>query len=732
MNRTCYLLLAGLLLLSGLLTAQTTPPTAPDRLDFAGISVRLDPDARQLVQQDINALLTNQRYWQAKLDRALLYFPLMDAILISEEVPVDFKYLAVQESSLSPDAVSASSAVGYWQFKVQTALNQGLRVDELIDERKNISASTHGAARYLKRSNAQFNNWVSSLYSYYLGATGISKLVPPDWSYARQITLNQTTDRYILRFFAHKIALENALASYRPVAPATLLEYADGSSKTLAQVAAELDTDEADLRAHNRWLLTDAPIPGEKPYAVAVPVAAGRMAELRARMTRAGSGVTATSRAPDPTPVDVGFPVLRKVTLGVSSKNDPILYEINGLPGIQAQTGDDVLGLARKSRVSMASFLRFNDMDELDRLVPMEVYYLAKKRKKALVPFHTVQDNETAWGIGQRYGIRLKKLMRYNRLDRVQKLTVGRVMWLRDRRPADKPVEIINAPAAPVNESMPSTRPVVRIGSVPRNPAERVLYQPKLAGTPTTEPARPTTNYPAPTEVRRPDTAPMSEPTPTYDRPVGRPVPLPADGSDRVVIVRPDDSSNRPATTNPMMPTTSQPAPGRAVEPAYSEPVVMSRPSASASAGRPMPVPPSVVKAPSPAPPRAAAIGGRAMKHTVQPGQTYYSVSKLYGVTVESLMEANNLTENDKLSIGQTLLVRNVPAGFPLGQEVLPTPAPTRTTPAGLTVYHVVEKGETMFRISKLYNVSIGQIQEWNQLSDATVKLGQRLRIVKQ
>ena len=151
-----------LTLVSLLVGAQSVSvPVVPEQVTFADILVRLDPDARRIVQQDVNALLASNQYWTAKLDRVAIYFPMIEAIMIDEDVPTDFKYLAVQESSLIPDAVSSSTAVGYWQFKRETATDYGLRVDDEIDERKSITASTRGAAKYLKKNNTQFNNWVA-------------------------------------------------------------------------------------------------------------------------------------------------------------------------------------------------------------------------------------------------------------------------------------------------------------------------------------------------------------------------------------------------------------------------------------------------------------------------------------------------------------------------------------------------------------------------------------------
>ena len=49
--------------------------------------------------------------------------------------------------------------------------------------------------------------------------------------------------------------------------------------------------------------------------------------------------------------------------------------------------------------------------------------------------------------------------------------------------------------------------------------------------------------------------------------------------------------------------------------------------------------------------------------------------------------------------------------------------------PKSTTGTHTVVKGDTMYNISKRYNISIAQIVEWNNLSDQSVKLGQVLKI---
>ncbi|SOD78464.1 LysM peptidoglycan-binding domain-containing protein [Spirosoma fluviale] len=796
MNRLTPSLTFFFALISLIASAQSlSVPVVPEQVTFADISVRLDPDARRIVQQDVNALFANRQYWAAKLDRVVLYFPVIESILIDEDVPTDFKYLAVQESSLTPDAVSSSTAVGYWQFKRETATDNGMRVDEEIDERKSITSSTHGAAKYLKKSNTQFNNWIASLYSYYLGAGGISKLIPPEWAYAREVALDGRTDRYILRFFAHKVAIENALKSHQTSNRFALIEYPNGGGKSMKAIAEELGVDEFELRKYNRWVLGEG-VPTDKEYIVAIPVASDQINDIRQKIVSVGS-----KRTPAFVQNDVGFPVLRRVTTGLSSKNDPILYEINGLPGIQAQPGDNAGTLARKAKISLSSFLRYNDMGDLDQIIVNDVYYLAKKRKKALVPFHTVRDDETTRSISQRYGIRLKKLMRYNRLDRVQKLAVGRVMWLRERRPANKPIEVINSPTPPVYDRTPTpsirqdvassggaARPVTGSDGVPRNASERKLYQPKLVDggiTPndgTSEPATPQRSEP-----QRPSIQPSGNPSQTMSS--GRPVvttPPPrsesSDGSQRVVIVRTPDGpeptktipvattperekpANTPVVTTPKPTQTyagkpsSKPAPVADVDMGRPETGKYEGPREQQADGS-LTIPgavPTTKAPPRPAPPvvaktetrptasdrtdidpkeattstRSGAGNRSAGTHTVEAGQTYYSISKLYGLTVDELLSLNNLTADNKLEVGQKLALKLTPGGRLVQPSATDKASSAAESASGVT-YHTVAKGETMFRISQIYGVTVEQIQSWNKLTDVGVKVGQKIKIVK-
>ncbi|MDZ7934364.1 MAG: transglycosylase SLT domain-containing protein [Emticicia sp.] len=120
-------LLLLLISIQGVFAQQAILPEVPKKLEFAGVTVKLDADAQKLVQKEVNSLLTPEnKYLIDKLERIQWYFPIIESILEEEEVPEDFKYVAIAESSLLPDAISTSNAVGFWQMKPTTAQEVGL------------------------------------------------------------------------------------------------------------------------------------------------------------------------------------------------------------------------------------------------------------------------------------------------------------------------------------------------------------------------------------------------------------------------------------------------------------------------------------------------------------------------------------------------------------------------------------------------------------------------------
>ena len=101
-------------------------PRVPERIRIDNMVLNISDDVIPIIQNEVDALHINDKYFQIFVDRVNIYFPIIERILREEEMPDDLKYLALQESALIPDAVSSSNAVGFWQFKKETAEDYGL------------------------------------------------------------------------------------------------------------------------------------------------------------------------------------------------------------------------------------------------------------------------------------------------------------------------------------------------------------------------------------------------------------------------------------------------------------------------------------------------------------------------------------------------------------------------------------------------------------------------------
>ncbi|HEX9827530.1 MAG TPA: lytic transglycosylase domain-containing protein [Flavobacteriaceae bacterium] len=177
----------------------------PDHLDFAGETVPLnDPDVYERMDRE---LLVNT-YWQSNgllmFKRAEKCFPIIEPILKKNGVPDDFKYLAVIESGLS-NVVSPAGARGVWQIMPATAKENGLEVNDNVDERYHLEKATEVACKYLLKSKKDLGSWTLAAAAYNGGNAGISKrLEEQQVTNYYDLLLGEETGRYLFRIIALK------------------------------------------------------------------------------------------------------------------------------------------------------------------------------------------------------------------------------------------------------------------------------------------------------------------------------------------------------------------------------------------------------------------------------------------------------------------------------------------------------------------------------------------------
>jgi len=109
------------------------------------------------------------------------------------------------------------------------------------------------------------------------------------------------------------------------------------------------------------------------------------------------------------------------------------------------------------------------------------------------------------------------------------------------------------------------------------------------------------------------------------------------------------------------------------------------------------------------------------IKHTVKPKETLFSISRTYEVAVADIKKWNGLASNE-LSIGQVLTINK---GNGTGQ------IQSTQTALSSNKTHVVLQSETLFSISRKYQIEVADIKKWNELGSNEISIGQELIVGK-
>lgn len=253
----------------------------PDSLFFAGEKVPLD---RWFVKESLDRELLVNTYWHSNtflmIKRANRYFPMIERILAQEEVPDDFKYLALIESGLDPTAKSPAKASGLWQFMKATAKYYDLEINEEVDERYNFYKATHAACKHFKDLKRKLGTWTMVATAYNLGEPKLKKQMNRQLSdNYYDMLLNPETSRYVYRILAaktilskpHKYGFRFSSEDLYPYIP-TYQVTVDSAVESWAEFAKKYDINYYVLKIFNRWLREDKLTnKNKKTYIIRIP-----------------------------------------------------------------------------------------------------------------------------------------------------------------------------------------------------------------------------------------------------------------------------------------------------------------------------------------------------------------------------------------------------------------------------------------------------------------------------
>ncbi|MFK7954436.1 MAG: LysM peptidoglycan-binding domain-containing protein [Ekhidna sp.] len=573
----------------------------PKELMIGNVKLHINESARKQIQKDVDRLTRSSTYYNILVDRMNLYFPFIEREHKKAGIPNEIKFLSIQESALISDAVSSANAVGFWQFKDFTGREVGLRVDRKVDERLNIVSASKGSGKYFNSNNFQFDLWPYAVIAYQAGATGAKAHTNKANHGAKELNITPKSYWYLKKFIAHVVAFSPAVG--RPHSENIYLdEITNAGGKTLAQIARQQKVDLEELKKYNKWLKSGT-VPTDKTYSVFIPK------EGKAPRRNSPKEEKEKERKEEPPLTRITEPIAKvypsELTPGLTNADKPTIITLNSIPSILAKEYDDVFTLSTRATLSESKFRKYNDLGEKDQLVTGEFYYIKKKKGKSKIGYHITQYGESLWSVSQQYGIKLSKLVKKNRMSIIDELKPGRLLWLKKTRPSSTEI-VYHKISDPV-----ITKPVVKTVVQPKREIKKEPIKEEIILEETIEEE----------EEVAPIVVPIVDSSAEFKKVKIHTV---ASGESLWSIAKKYDLKMDDLLRWNELENPDQISIGQNIQ--------VKAPIAEASAGK------------------------QFGSHVVQPGETMYALSRKYGMTVDELMDLNDMTTPD-LSVGDTLKV---------------------------------------------------------------------------
>jgi LysM repeat protein len=126
---------------------------------------------------------------------------------------------------------------------------------------------------------------------------------------------------------------------------------------------------------------------------------------------------------------------------------------------------------------------------------------------------------------------------------------------------------------------------------------------------------------------------------------------------------------------------------------------------------------PTLAPEPTPTEEPSPAASPTVGTHVVESGDTLSGIARMYGTTVDAIVEANDLGSADALiREGQELLIPSSPPPLPTAEGTA-VAASSPSSTVGQKI-HVVEEGETLSEIARMYGVTTEELAQTNGLDN--------------
>ena len=378
--------------------------TVPQNNKELAVLEAFDVESSFLYDQILNDLIERvsskeQRWYYFKaMNDANLYIPVVKNILAQNAIPKEFLYLAMAESNFSNIALSNRAASGLWQFMPATAKHYELKINDYVDERRDIFKSTEAASTYLKALHKRFGKWYLAAIAYNCGGGRLNRAIREAGT-DDLATLLDPEKKYIpreSRFYIRKILsfamvgydegymldseYEHLLNRASAVSVATI-KVSGGES--LNRISKIIDIELEELKKLNRHLKYDFVPPYSKGYELYIPY-------------------------------DRLYDFNKKYTKGSASNSNYVVHVVT--------SGDNLSYIGRKYGVSYKLIMEYNEMKssalklKQKIVIPILKKSRVKSSKVKRAKYHKVQPGDSLGSIALKHQVSVKHLKLKNHL----------------------------------------------------------------------------------------------------------------------------------------------------------------------------------------------------------------------------------------------------------------------------------------------------------------------------
>jgi len=208
-----------------------------------------------------------------------IYLPYVRDEIVQRGLPPELAYLPFIESGYLGTARSKSGAMGLWQFMMNSITPFNIKVNDLIDERRDFRKSTIAALQKLTENYRSLGDWHLALAAYNAGLGAVSRAVKKTntrdyWALCSKKEFKQETIHYVPKFLAVSYILSRPRQFGVDYWPETVewMTIKPGKQVSLDIIARETGTDRNLLHRLNPELLYGI-TPADKNYELKVPPA---------------------------------------------------------------------------------------------------------------------------------------------------------------------------------------------------------------------------------------------------------------------------------------------------------------------------------------------------------------------------------------------------------------------------------------------------------------------------